>query len=137
MRVLQKIINQINADIALHRGNGGDYLDGVVAGLSQAKLIIRREIGQCPAGTMTKKKYAEYLKSDHWQATRKRMLEQALYKCDACEDGKRLGVHHKTYERLGHEEDADLVVLCEMCHKVTHREIDSKALVSGLVEGMK
>lgn len=37
-----------------------------------------------------------------------------------CPATRALQVHHKTYERLGEERDADLEVLCETCHKGHH-----------------
>jgi len=30
------------------------------------------------------------------------------------------GVHHITYERAGHEDSADLLVLCRLCHNFHH-----------------
>lgn len=29
-------------------------------------------------------------------------------------------VHHKTYDRVGHENDNDLLLLCHDCHKTIH-----------------
>jgi predicted HNH restriction endonuclease len=31
-----------------------------------------------------------------------------------------INVHHKTYERLGHEDARDLQALCRNCHRNTH-----------------
>lgn len=64
--------------------------------------------------------YSEYLKTDHWQHTRKRALIIAGYACHLCNSKDRLQVHHKTYERRGYESQEDLTVLCERCHKKFH-----------------
>ena len=42
------------------------------------------------------------------------------HKCRICADTAALEVHHNTYERLGHERAADLVVLCRACHQLFH-----------------
>ncbi len=50
------------------------------------------------------------------------MRREVLRKIEACQvcgsfgKGVRLEVHHKTYDRLGHEKDEDLVVCCDACH---------------------
>lgn len=73
--------------------------------------------------------YREYLESPHWQALRQLKLESEEYCCERCGYfGRRrrggvwagIHVHHKTYERVGHELMADLEVLCEFCHGVEH-----------------
>jgi hypothetical protein len=66
--------------------------------------------------------YKEYLKSDHWQTQRKLALRNADYRCQVCNSGnKQLDVHHRTYERLGSEIPADLIVLCNDCHTLFHK----------------
>jgi len=61
--------------------------------------------------------YAEYLLSSEWQARRQGALERAGHRCQLCYSKMRLEVHHRTYERLGHELPDDLVVLCDRCHE--------------------
>lgn len=39
----------------------------------------------------------------------------------ACGSKKDIHVHHLTYERMGHELDSDLMVLCEVCHDKVHQ----------------
>ena len=72
------------------------------------------------AGARTQLPYPEYLKTDHWQQRRLRALGKADNKCQVCAAVDRLEVHHNTYERLGHERDSDLVVLCRNCHGLFH-----------------
>lgn len=69
---------------------------------------------------MTKAEYAEYLKSPHWVETRRGALERACHRCQLCNTKSRLHVHHRTYERLGHEDATDLTVLCRGCHEKHH-----------------
>lgn len=64
--------------------------------------------------------YYAYMHSAAWYAKRKRALLRAQYRCQKCRSPKRLDVHHLTYERLGHEWDTDLVVLCRKCHDQVH-----------------
>lgn len=42
--------------------------------------------------------------------------------CDAFHPSENLQMHHLTYERLGHERDEDLVLLCKECHRAADRE---------------
>ena len=72
------------------------------------------------AGARTQLPYSEYLKTEYWQLRRARALISGEYKCRVCGAGQGLEVHHNTYERLGHERDADLIVLCRACHQLFH-----------------
>ena len=68
--------------------------------------------------------YEEYLRTPEWQATRKRILKRDRYQCQGCNAyGRILHVHHYTYERLGCEDDADLITLCLDCHEELHRKL--------------
>jgi hypothetical protein len=64
--------------------------------------------------------YADYLLTPHWQNMRQGALERAQYRCQVCNASKSLHAHHRTYERRGHENQEDLIVLCENCHKLFH-----------------
>lgn len=82
--------------------------------------------------TPGQQRYADYLETRHWKATRDAKLEAAGYLCQRCgEGGKRrvyngqtywlgLHVHHLTYDRVGKEQMDDLEVLCIHCHQVEH-----------------
>ena len=71
-----------------------------------------------------KQAYHEYLESDHWQTLRYRQLKAAGFKCKECgTNEEQLEVHHLTYERLFHERDADLIVLCRSCHSKHHNKV--------------
>ncbi len=64
--------------------------------------------------------YAEYLLTPEWQEKRLAALKRAGYRCQLCNADAELHVHHRTYERRGHEWDSDLIVLCAPCHRRHH-----------------
>lgn len=66
--------------------------------------------------------YAEYLQTPGWRKTRDRALRLARWRCTQCHERRDLQVHHLTYDRLGHELDTDLAVLCVGCHENAHPE---------------
>ena len=60
----------------------------------------------------------EYYKTGHWQDFRKKVGEFWDWHCALCYGARPLlDVHHRTYDRLGHEELTDCVLLCRNCHK--------------------
>lgn len=65
--------------------------------------------------------YREYLQSEHWLNMRRGALERAGWRCQVCNNKTRLDVHHRTYERRGHELPDDLTVLCRSCHETFHK----------------
>lgn len=71
---------------------------------------------------MTSLEYQEYMKSQQWQERRLAKLEHAKFKCEKCGERNGLEVHHKTYERLGHEKSSDLIVLCKACHWIADED---------------
>src|ERR1017187_326635 len=64
--------------------------------------------------------YAEYLQSPEWKVRRKKALQFAGYRCQICNSKEELNVHHRSYERIGHEHMGDLVTLCKNCHEIFH-----------------
>jgi hypothetical protein len=64
--------------------------------------------------------YGEYLQTEHWKEMRKRALAAAEYRCQVCNIGDGLTVHHRTYERRGEELLSDLITLCKSCHSIFH-----------------
>lgn len=64
--------------------------------------------------------YTEYMKSPEWKARKKKALARQVDGCAICCSTKKLQVHHRTYKRLGHELETDLVVLCGRCHRTFH-----------------
>lgn len=75
-------------------------------------------------GEMNKQEYKNYLTSPSWKKTRRKALERSGYRCQVCNAANtQLDVHHRTYDRLGHEFDSDLTVLCNDCHSKFHDKL--------------
>ena len=64
--------------------------------------------------------YDEYLKSPHWQRMATLARERAGNRCQVCNADVLMEVHHRTYERMGHEQLEDLTALCPRCHALYH-----------------
>ena len=64
--------------------------------------------------------YSDYLHTQHWSIARTRAVKAAGHKCQQCGAAGKLNVHHLSYARLWFEYPADLRVLCETCHAITH-----------------
>lgn len=64
--------------------------------------------------------YKQYLKTSHWQAKRREVLEWAGHSCQLCNSKKILHVHHRNYDNLWNEQLSDLIVLCKKCHEKHH-----------------
>lgn len=69
--------------------------------------------------------YQEYIRSEEWREKSDAAKERAGYRCQICntpDSMAGLQTHHRTYERLGYEDDSDLTVLCDDCHSIFERE---------------
>lgn len=64
--------------------------------------------------------YRKYIQSDRWQAFASKRKAAVGNRCQLCNDEGALHAHHRTYARLGHEDDDDVTVLCERCHEKVH-----------------
>ncbi|MHB8220772.1 MAG: HNH endonuclease signature motif containing protein [Acidimicrobiales bacterium] len=78
--------------------------------------------------------YGTYMDSPVWWATRKWWAETYLQvfghepTCAACGTEWTLrhdDLHHRSYERLGHERFGDVISLCRPCHSEMHRRLES------------
>lgn len=64
--------------------------------------------------------YRDYLRTNHWEAVRKRYQESNLEQyCIAC-GTKGFQLHHIVYDRLWRELPGDLIPLCGNCHQRIH-----------------
>ena len=61
-----------------------------------------------------------YLHSPLWRLRRRIWILRAGGRCQRCGSRRRLTIHHRTYQRLGHERRADVTVLCWNCHRRHH-----------------
>ena len=66
--------------------------------------------------------YYEYIASPEWKLKADNAKRKAGYRCQVCNhhknEGAILDAHHRTYERLGHEDPSDITVLCRDCHEL-------------------
>jgi hypothetical protein len=60
--------------------------------------------------------YTAYMHSDKWRKRKERLYAKRGRVCEMCGETWPLEVHHKTYDRLGHELDDDLLIVCVTCH---------------------
>lgn len=77
--------------------------------------------------------YKQYLNSSDWRKKANAAKLRALSRCQLCNEShtpNELHAHHRTYERLGHENEMDLTVLCIRCHEIFHDcvKMDTTAL---------
>lgn len=90
--------------------------------INQEKRIINNRKKK----TKKKKQYTHkevydiYISSVAWKAFATLIKSERGDKCEICEAGIRLTIHHKTYKSLFKEEREDLIVLCWECHKKQH-----------------
>lgn len=67
--------------------------------------------------------YHAYLQTAEWRELRRLHISIAEHRCDRCRRrGVPLELHHRSYERLGHEWPEDLEVLCRDCHAAHHEK---------------
>lgn len=66
------------------------------------------------------RRYTDYLESEKWQTLRAKILKRDNHKCQRCPRTAQ-HVHHKTYERVGHENESDLESLCVPCQRTKHQ----------------
>lgn len=67
--------------------------------------------------------YVLYLRSPIWRLRRRLWILQAGGRCEQCRSRRRLTIHHRSYQRLGHERRADVTVLCWDCHRRQHHAL--------------
>lgn len=64
--------------------------------------------------------HEEYLRSPEWAERRQTVLKKWNRRCAFCSGTVLVDVHHNSYDRIGNEDEADLVTLCRACHKKFH-----------------
>lgn len=69
--------------------------------------------------------FGTYYDSKEWVNTRSRIMKRDDYKCQVqrCTNPAACA-HHITYDRLGCENDLDLISLCTRCHELVHETQD-------------
>jgi ribosomal protein L37AE/L43A len=80
--------------------------------------------------------YAEWMGSRDWLRWREQWWAQWVERhdsepvCAVCDTPWTLrhgDLHHRSYDRLGHEHPSDVVALCRPCHHRLHRVLESGA----------
>ena len=74
------------------------------------------------------KEYREYMMSPEWEQRRNYIYELRGGVCEQCSsplwDGSTTWqLHHKTYDRVGDEDDDDLSLVCKPCHEQIHGRV--------------
>lgn len=92
----------------------------IIGGLAAGYADVLELLEACRLSAFRAMPYAAYLRTEHWRAVSRRARERAGRRCQLCNEGGSLEVHHRTYERLGCELDEDLTVLCGSCHGRFH-----------------
>ena len=70
--------------------------------------------------------YRQYLKSEEWRETKKRLSPGKM--CFICGIDGRLNLHHTTYLTMGHESGDDLIWLCKPHHKKVHNLVKNSGV---------
>ena len=65
--------------------------------------------------------YRTYTSSVYWRGFRARYQRELPWRCDLCECGDPLVLHHLTYDSIGQERLEDVVPLCPACHGMVHQ----------------
>lgn len=80
---------------------------------------------ECHNPDLRKMSYDAFLKTPYWTFIRMAKILEVGDKCEKCNARYSLQVHHLTYEFRGsdHKRMDLLVVLCDTCHKKTHKLI--------------
>lgn len=71
--------------------------------------------------------YEQYLLTPEWAELAQETKRLAGFRCQVCNSDGELHAHHRTYRRLGHELQSDLVCLCDSCHALFHGKRDATA----------
>ena len=85
------------------------------------KQDVRGKIWRGEIAVQDNSKFGTYYESDQWKQTRLRILQRDDHRCQRCGAVAEC-VHHIVYDRLGAENDLDLISLCNRCHDAIHRE---------------
>lgn len=68
--------------------------------------------------------YRNYLQTKHWKNIRNKIRNKYNGKCQICCSTNNINVHNNTYERIGKEDENDLILLCQECHEIFHNKLN-------------
>lgn len=95
----------------------GEYRHGPRHFAAQVARAARHHQKLCATPKVV---YADYIRTEAWRQKAAAAKRRANYRCQLCNREGPLNAHHRTYERLGHERESDITVLCERCHEKFH-----------------
>jgi hypothetical protein len=81
---------------------------------------VNREAAEQAANAEWWSKYETYLDSAKWHEKRRRVLDRAGGRCEACLQRTATQVHHTTYLHVFDEPLFDLRAVCDVCHAALH-----------------
>ena len=67
--------------------------------------------------------YQEYLNSEGWKAKRAMILNMWGNRCALCNRIGSLHLHHRDYSNIGNEKVTDVIPLCDVHHRLTHKAL--------------
>lgn len=75
--------------------------------------------------------YSAFLQTAYWFAVSSVVKSRAGMRCQVCNSGNGIQVHHRTYDTHGREHlnMTDLVVLCDNCHGLFHGHTSSTPVI--------
>lgn len=114
-RILRELKNKGKVDIELLSRSESRYLFKGFDGVKSEQNLLE---------SLGYKDYGEYIKSPWWTEFKRGWLTRHERKCSVT--GRRYGLmdfHHITYERLGNENDEDVILVCREVHDMIHRLI--------------
>ena len=83
-------------------------------------MCVKREGVRVLSGSY-RENYAEYIGSRQWARRKVLYFSRHQKRCAACGTELAIELHHRTYERMKRELDADLVPLCVEHHVLVHQ----------------
>lgn len=88
--------------------------------LNKKKRRVKSKSTYVPGKKLT---YRVYITSKRWYLKRDQLWNERIHVCGTCRcllDEFTSALHHRTYLRMGDEQNNDLVFLCHNCHEQIH-----------------
>jgi len=83
---------------------------------------LQRVNGHAPTKVVTSTELQELYASSYWKMFAQRIRNYWGHRCAICYKRGNTEVHHRTYERMGHELDTDVIAVCKNCHKFCDKQ---------------
>lgn len=106
-----------------------------LAYLDSEEWTKRRAEALARAGHRCEKKWTVHRVVKEWTDAEGRSFVDTEEQVECCSETTSLEVHHRSYDRLGHEEPQDLMVLCQRHHGIADRNRHENALYEARLNG--